>query len=654
MLGVGYNTTTGNRKWVSTNLPAGLTQGVMAQYMAAGPDGNICALSKGDSVYAYKYEPNTGLASGFPTLLYYRDSSAACNLNDMEMGKDGYIYLAGGCFAGLPHATYHDLLAKINPNTGGAVWQIQYSAVSGATMLDLAIDDAGNIYVLRSTGGGNVSMYYYMLKFDSNGNFIWQKGDVSGSIFVNGSNLYVTKSGSTVQYDLNGNQIRSMGDSGSKMVFDSQGNIYIIGNPLRKYDSNFNLIWSLPISAADLAIDNDDNLYIYDGATTVRKYDSDGNWFWTGSSLLFTGKVFTVDKSAQAAYITGSVGSSDGLGTDIVTAKFYNPSPEKPTVSTDLAIVNIQNNTVTLKGTITNTNSQNADLRGFNWNNEGGSWSSWTEGTPGNYQYGEGSFSHNLTNITPDTVYYYKAKARNSGGWGYGEEKRFVIFIADGGQREFTTSGPNRSPYKPTDTEESWDHCSFEGTSKVTLSWKYSDPDGDFQDSYRVLIDNNSDFSSPEIDSCSGSESNCPTGITSSSYTPIPNLSWSTTYYWKVKTKDSGGNWSEYSDPKPFTTLEHAYPWPQFSFDPQRPTKDDEISFYNETVYFGQQPIFRWEFGDGTISYEYEPKHIYTRPSDYTVVLYARDEIGECSHPRVIKVATPLPWWREIIPKFPF
>ena len=67
-------------------------------------------------------------------------------------------------------------------------------------------------------------------------------------------------------------------------------------------------------------------------------------------------------------------------------------------------------------------------MRGFDWGTSPGNYTgSWTEGASGNYQFGTGSFSYNLTGLSPGQTYYFRAKAHNSAGWGYGSEMSFYL-----------------------------------------------------------------------------------------------------------------------------------------------------------------------------------------------------------------------------------
>jgi hypothetical protein len=77
----------------------------------------------------------------------------------------------------------------------------------------------------------------------------------------------------------------------------------------------------------------------------------------------------------------------------------------------------------TLHGTIENTGGENCDSRGFDWGYETGVYPyNWTE----NGSYGTGTFEHQITGLPLNITVYFRAKAHNSVGWGYGSEKSFA------------------------------------------------------------------------------------------------------------------------------------------------------------------------------------------------------------------------------------
>jgi len=104
--------------------------------------------------------------------------------------------------------------------------------------------------------------------------------------------------------------------------------------------------------------------------------------------------------------------------TNICPAAF----PSIPIVSTSIA-TNITLTTATLNGNILATGGATVDERGFEWGTVSGSYpNSWTEsGT-----FGTGTFNHTITGLNPNTTYYFRGKAYNSAGWGYGEEMSFT------------------------------------------------------------------------------------------------------------------------------------------------------------------------------------------------------------------------------------
>jgi hypothetical protein len=89
----------------------------------------------------------------------------------------------------------------------------------------------------------------------------------------------------------------------------------------------------------------------------------------------------------------------------------------------------------------------------------------------------------------------------------------------------------NNSPYAPTLSSPAAGYR-FNPSSSVTFSWTFSDPNaGDYQTTYQFQLDNDSDFSSPIIDS---------NKVSSASQQTIQTLpSTVGLYYWRVKTWDS-------------------------------------------------------------------------------------------------------------------
>ncbi|GAI39347.1 unnamed protein product, partial [marine sediment metagenome] len=96
----------------------------------------------------------------------------------------------------------------------------------------------------------------------------------------------------------------------------------------------------------------------------------------------------------------------------------------------------------------------------------------------------------------------------------------------------------------------------------IFLKWTFDDPDpGDTQSAYQVQIDG--------ID----------TGkVPLSSETYSPNLSFNTSYSWRVKVWDNKGAESEWSAWDSFAT-DPRWPWPEFDYSPAEPDIGEEIQF---------------------------------------------------------------------------
>lgn len=209
--------------------------------------------------------------------------------------------------------------------------------------------------------------------------------------------------------------------------------------------------------------------------------------------------------------------------------------------------------------------------------------------------------------------------------------------------------------------EEDTDYC---GPWSAYFSWEFYDPNpGDTQSAYQVQIDD--DLSPPLIDDSKKFNSVCNIGERDEYAPPVGTFGYNTTYYWQVRVWDSSDLPSDWSQciigACLLNTPEHAYPIPDFSWDPEYPVaRVDTIIFSDNTIY---DPA-----GDGGSSWEWDfdyikpegftvdstaqnPTHFYSSPGTYTVRFKACDELGCCYAPdQIIIVSLPLPGWKEVSP----
>ena len=250
-----------------------------------------------------------------------------------------------------------------------------------------------------------------------------------------------------------------------------------------------------------------------------------------------------------------------------------------------------------------------------------------------------------------------------TGSNGYCYQFRYRVKDKAGNWSDFDYHGTicievNLSPSVSCNDTETWNYCS--DSRNPTISWNYSDPENNPQESYWVQIDNNSDFSSPEINTgevFSSSNSYHPSGAT---------LDWGTTYYWRVRAKDTFDNWSDWSTPNcSFTTLDHAYPNVNFSWTPENPSVDEPVQFIDESTCYDDNingspctkpnDSYDWNFENAVPSSSVleNPVATFSDPGKWQVDLTVTDSDGySCPIFKSVDVNSPLPdYWREVIPK---
>ena len=196
------------------------------------------------------------------------------------------------------------------------------------------------------------------------------------------------------------------------------------------------------------------------------------------------------------------------------------------------------------------------------------------------------------------------------------------------------------------------------------FSWIYSDLDGHSQTRFQFQVDNNSDFSSPEINRDYTGLSN-PSPFTNNQTALVvvspgtDQIGYNNTYYWRVKVYDFKETDSGWVNGSSFTTEPHIYPLADFDWAPQDPSQEEDVLFTDQTACYNSSNnptscvSWSWTFENGNpaASNEQNPTMQFTSDGSKNINLEATDPTGyKCSSFRNLEVEIELPKWREILP----
>ncbi len=203
------------------------------------------------------------------------------------------------------------------------------------------------------------------------------------------------------------------------------------------------------------------------------------------------------------------------------------------------------------------------------------------------------------------------------------------------------------------------------GCGEISFQWTYHDQDSNPESRFDIQVDNNSDFSSPEVDRTFVGLSE-PDGSTNTQLIYVRNfptspggdyITFDQSYYVRVRVWDNtdlDSGWVNYYDPadsdgdgNPATFFKDPHPWsdPEFRYLPSNPNPNEEISFTDLSICYddnknpypckitnpitGTDNEYIWTFGDGTPGNNDvgDTSHTYTAVGIYPVTL----KICDCS-----------------------
>ncbi|MTI80484.1 MAG: hypothetical protein FH758_06295 [Firmicutes bacterium] len=161
---------------------------------------------------------------------------------------------------------------------------------------------------------------------------------------------------------------------------------------------------------------NDSNIQQGEGSVALLTFQVADNSQPDQSCPLVLSGVEVVEQNANI--ISGVVSLS---GLFAVADQEITPQPTKPTLQT-MDATNITKNSAVVNGNIINNGTASITEYGFEWSNDQ---ESWAKVEVGNNEP-EGMFNKQLTNLDPETTYYFRAYAKNSVGTGYGQPLEFT------------------------------------------------------------------------------------------------------------------------------------------------------------------------------------------------------------------------------------
>lgn len=238
-------------------------------------------------------------------------------------------------------------------------------------------------------------------------------------------------------------------------------------------------------------------------------------------------------------------------------------------------------------------------------------------------------------------------------GWAWGSSVVGWVKFGYGSRPDDPPNAINLSVSKLSDG-----YCT---TPAHYFSWVFDDP-GDTQSRFQMQVDDNSNFSSPEVDRDTLSSAASQSVLVALSPSS-GQLGYNKTYYWRVKVYDSDGLDSGWVSGPSFATEKHLYPSVRFSWTPSTPAVSADASFSDNSVCYDSANNVAaclgaarvWTFFDATpATSNANPAVVQFNSSGLkSVILKVVDSTPEaytCSMNKSVSVQASSIKWKEIHP----
>ncbi|MEG3991591.1 FG-GAP-like repeat-containing protein, partial [Microcoleus sp. S28C3] len=187
------------------------------------------------------------------------DLAATKVLAALDSGGNLYLTRQTQSSLGGPNAGGLDIVTTKYDSNGNQLWLKQFGTADSDSPSELAIDSAGNLYLIGETKDLNsVRLDTWATKYDSNGNQLWLKQ------FLTTNSNFLSDSVSDSAVDSAGN-VYLMGETNGSLVGQNAGGRDIWAT---KYDSNGNQLWLKQFGtanfelASELALDSAGKVYL--------------------------------------------------------------------------------------------------------------------------------------------------------------------------------------------------------------------------------------------------------------------------------------------------------------------------------------------------------------------------------------------------------